>query len=84
MKKARIQYTLRNVPPRLDSLLRDKARRQRKSLNEVALEALNAGSGLGAGARYDDLDAFFGSWIADRAVDAALRDQRRVDEGLWR
>lgn len=81
MKKASKQYTIRDVPPAVDALLREKARRQNKSLNQVALEALSGGTGVQA--HYDDLDGFFGSWIADAAVDEALKDQRRIDEGLW-
>jgi len=81
MKKACKQYTIRSVPASVDALLRDKARRQDKSLNQVALEALSGGAGIQE--RYEDLDGFFGSWVTDAAVDKALKDQRRIDEGLW-
>ena len=84
MKKAPRQYTIRKVPPSVDSVLREKARRQGRSLNEVALEALKTGAGVGAEVRYHDLDGVFGSWIEDRAVDEALKDQRRIDENLWK
>ena len=84
MRKQKKQYTIRSVPSPVDAVLRDKARRLHKSLNEVALEALQAGAGVVAAARYDDLDSFFGSWTADAAVDLALADQRKVDEGLWK
>lgn len=81
MKNTSRQYTIRSVPAAVDALLRDKARRQHKSLNQVALEALSGGAGVQE--RYGDLDGFFGSWVADAAVDKALADQRRVDENLW-
>lgn len=84
MKKSRTQYTIRNVPPPLDAALRERARRQGRSLNAVALEALRSSAGVSAAVRYADLDAFFGSWVKDKAVDQALADQRQVDEGLWR
>lgn len=84
MKKAGKQYTLRDVPAPVDRALRGKARRQGRSLNSVALEALTSGAGVAAAARYQDLDSFFGSWVADKAVDAALEAQRRVDQRLWR
>lgn len=83
MKKASHQYTIRSVPASVDAVLREKARRQHKSLNQVALEALSGGAGVQAEERYDDLDGFFGSWIADKTVDQALADQRRIDEGIW-
>lgn len=81
MKKSRKQYTIRSVPAAVDMILREKARRQRKSLNQVALEALSGGAGVQE--LYRDLDGFFGSWVADAAVDKALEDQRRIDAGLW-
>lgn len=83
MKNASKQYTIRQVSADVDRALRRTARRLGKSLNQVALEALSRGAGLEAAARHSDLDAFFGSWVADRAVDEALEDQRRVDKGLW-
>lgn len=83
MKNARRQYTIRSVPAAVDAVLREKAKRQGKSLNQVALDALSSGAGVQAQSRYCDLDGFFGSWIADQAVDKALEDQRRIDEGLW-
>src|SRR6185369_11229890 len=44
---AGMQYTLRNVPGAVDEALRRRAREQHKSLNEVAVEALAEGLGLG-------------------------------------
>jgi hypothetical protein len=34
--------------------------------------------------RQRDLSDLVGSWIADPELDAALADQRRIDEDLWR
>ena len=80
-----VQYTLRNVPPELDAALRERARRESRSLNEVALEALRRDVGLlGERPRKRDLSSFAGTWVEDPAVDDALADQRRVDERLRR
>ena len=55
-----MQYTLRNVPKKLDQALRRKAKAEGKSLNTVAVELLQQGLGLsGQPRRYDDLDEFF-------------------------
>jgi hypothetical protein len=80
-----MQYTLRNVPPQLDEALRSKAREERKSLNEVTLEALLVGTGLaGQPIRHRDLSDIAGSWISDPETDKVLQEQRRIDPELWR
>ena len=84
-KKQRIQYTIRDIPAIVNDALQQKARRSGKSLNSIARDALTKEAGLEGQARlYHDLDAFFGSWIEDPAVDKALSDQRKIDKNLWR
>ncbi len=62
----RIQYTIRSIPPTVDSKLREHAKRTGKSLNEVAVEALKAGAGVsGKPVTYTELDSIFGAGIAD-------------------
>jgi len=79
-----MQYTIRNVPGHVDAALRDKAREQGKSLNEVAVEALARGFGLGqAQIRQRDLSDIAGSWKKDPAFDRAIAAQDTVDEEMW-
>ena len=79
-----MQYTLRNVPEELDHALRERARREGRSLNEVALEALKVALGLSDEALVRrDLGDVAGTWIEDSQVEAALADQRQIDEDLW-
>lgn len=78
------QYTIRNVPSRLDRALRKKAAERGVSLNTLVVQALESEAGLGAEPKvYDDLDEFFGTWVEDKAVDRALAEQRRVDPRDW-
>ncbi len=78
------QYTIRNVPMSVDRALRRKAAEHKVSLNAVVLRALEAEAGVGPTPReHHDLDSFFGTWIADRKVDRALAEQRRVDPADW-
>ena len=80
-----MQYTIRGIPPAVDSALRERARAAGTSLNEAAVEALAEGSGMaGAPRKRRDLGDVAGSWRIERAVESALADQDRVDEGLWR
>jgi len=80
-----MQYTIRNVPDYLDAALRVRAREQGKSLNEVAVEVLARGFGLGEGrTRQRDLSDVAGSWKKDPAFDRAIAAQDTVDEEMWR
>jgi len=78
------QYTIRNVPPRLDRALRQKAEERGISLNTLVVRVLEAEVGLSPPRRtYDDLDDLFGTWVHDKAVDRALVEQRKVDPKDW-
>ena len=80
-----MQYTIRGIPPAVDEAAREKARAEGRSLNEVAVEALAEGLGLGASdVVRRDLGDVVGTWRKDAAAEAALADQDRVDEALWK
>lgn len=80
-----MQYTIRNVSSVIDRALRERAKREGKSLNEVATEALARGLDLeGQPVRRRDLSAIAGSWVRDREVERALDEQRKIDPELWR
>jgi hypothetical protein len=80
-----MQYTLRNIPAAVDARLRQRARQQRKSLNEVAIEALAdaTGESLEPVVRRD-LSDIAGTWVADPAMDEIFEDLRRVDPEEWK
>lgn len=80
-----MQYTIRNVPKRLDAALRQVAREQSKSLNEVTIDALARGAGLSEEpTRRRDLSDIAGSWREDPAFDAAVAEQDMIQPDLWR
>lgn len=80
-----MQYTIRNVPDDLDAALRRKAREQGKSLNDVAVEALAHGAGLGEQRRRQrDLADIAGTWRKDAAFDEAIAAQDTMYAELWR
>ncbi|MDH3625710.1 MAG: Arc family DNA-binding protein [Myxococcales bacterium] len=80
-----MQYTIRNLPARLDKLIRKRAKEEGKSLNTVVLEALMEAFGLrGSVSARRDLSKLAGSWVEDVAVDEALRAQRCIDDEMWR
>jgi organic radical activating enzyme len=51
----------------------------------VTTEALRRGSGTGGEPlRHRNLRDLAGTWREDRDFDAAIRDQHRIDEHLWK
>ena len=80
-----VQYTIRRVPASVDRMLRERARTEGKSLNEAAIEALQAGLGLSEDpVEFDDLDDLIGTWQHDPDTDQALADQDVVELEPWR
>lgn len=80
-----MQYTLRKVPRIVDRALREMARREGRSLNDVALEALARGCGVGESpVRHRDVSDIAGTWQEDPAFDEAIAEQDVVDEDLWK
>jgi plasmid stability protein len=84
MEERRKQYTIRAVPDHVDAVIRERARRYGKSMNAVALEALERGLGVAAETpRFHDLDHVAGSWVQDAEFDRAIREMDVVDDELW-
>lgn len=80
-----MQYTMRRIPPALDAAIRQRARREGRSLNEVALAALAQGLGFDQERVVRrDVSDIVGTWKRDAAAEAALRAQDRVDRELWK
>ena len=78
------QMTLRRIPDKVNRKLREVARREAKSLNRVALEALEKGLGMAEEAvEYHDLDDLAGTWIRDAEFDKVIEELERVDPELW-
>lgn len=80
-----MQYTMRGIPPALDAAIRQRARLEGKSLNQVALELAALAQGLGfdrsrVGRRA--VSDIVGTWKRDAALEAALLTQDRVDDEL--
>lgn len=82
----KIQYTIRNIPPATDRVLRKRARQTGKSFNHTVVETINRqlfGNSMPA-AEADNFDWLYGSMALDADFDEAIRDQSSIDEKLWR
>ena len=79
------QYTIRAVPAAIDKKLRRQAKRESKSLNAVAVEALCRGLEISlTPVEHTDLDFLIGSWHEDPSFDRAIADFDRIDEEAWK
>jgi hypothetical protein len=84
---AGMQYTLRNIPKEVDTALRRRAKRQGRSLNEVALEALSMGAGVPVNSdgqvKYRDLSDIAGTYVHDPGFEEALKEMDQIDPEDW-
>ena len=82
--------TLRNLPPELARIIRQRAHEQRMSLNKAVISLLEESLEVRGQQRglppYHDLDALAGSWTEDEAsaFEQALARQRAIDPELWK
>jgi hypothetical protein len=80
-----MQYTLRKVPREVDKALRQKAKKEGRSLNEIAIEALSRGAGIESPVtKNHDLDFAVGTWVDDPELEKAINDQWRIDPEAWK
>jgi len=85
MKNMHIQYTLRKVPKQIDQALRQRAKEEQRSLNEVTIEVIERGLGIrGNPIRHHDLDDLIGTWIDDPKFDQAIEEMDQIDSDLWK
>lgn len=81
----RVQYTLRQVPAAIDRALREKARKEKRSLNETTIQVLKTGLEIGGTPPvHKDLDFMIGTWVEDAAFEEAIRSQDQIDPELWK
>jgi hypothetical protein len=84
---AGMQYTVRNIPSAVDKKLRAKARAEGKSLNRIALEALELAAGIsrnGKPIKYRDLSDLAGTWVEDPVFEEIRKEHDRIDPEMWR
>ncbi len=79
-----MQYTIRGIPEALDFGLRQYAKAESKSLNQVLIDMLATGLGIFRKTpRNEDLLALAHTWVEDPEADKALAEMRTIDEDLW-
>lgn len=77
-----IQYTIRGIPPEVDSALRGRAAQRKQSLNQFIVDELTKVTG--ACRRRADFSDVVGRWTADPAFDDIAVSQRQIDPDNWK
>ena len=80
------QYTLRGIPEALDTAIRERARREKKSINRTVTDILAEALGVeSTGAKERECPALAGDSRAAevRALEAALAPFEQIDESEW-
>ena len=76
--------TIRDIPEQLESALREKARSEGKTIDQVALDAISAAVGVASNAKKRDLSDLAGTWVEDPQFDQIMREQDRIDPEMWK
>lgn len=79
--------TVRGVEPEISEALKRAARQRGVSVNQFVLNTLKDQLGLGQRkTEHHDLDHFFGTWTQEEheRVMKSVRQQRRIDQELWK
>ncbi|MHB1158200.1 MAG: FitA-like ribbon-helix-helix domain-containing protein [Phycisphaerales bacterium] len=81
-----MRYDVRNIPPAVDKVLRARARREGKSLNQVVLETLSRVSPVSGAAsgKKRDLSRYAGTWRPDRECERVLDEFNEIDPDIWK
>lgn len=81
--------TVRNLPPELARVIRQKAKKEKAILNRTVISLLEKATGLvkpRTEEAHTDLDRFFGCISKQEAdkLEEAIREQRQIELEMWR
>ena len=81
--------TVRNLPPAVAKAVKEKARKEKLSLNKAIVKLLEEATGTDPGKKkavHHDLDHLGGTWSDAEYQEfmAALREQRQIDPEMWK
>lgn len=81
---ATIQYTIRNIPPSVDKVIRKRSKQSGKSFNQTVVELLSLQTfGTTKIPSDNNFDWLFNKNTLDEPFDEAIESMSRVDKKLW-
>ena len=80
----KIQYTIRNIPPAVDNVIRKRSKQSGKSFNQTVVDLLSLQTFGTIKPRFDNnFDWLYDKNTLDESFDEAIDDLSQVDKKLW-
>ncbi|HTE57535.1 MAG TPA: hypothetical protein VK694_02235 [Verrucomicrobiae bacterium] len=81
---SKIQYTIRNIPPAVDTVIRKRSQQSGKSFNQTVVDLLSLQTfGTTEIPLDNNFDWLYNKNTLDESFDEAIEDLSQVDEKLW-
>jgi hypothetical protein len=80
----KIQYTIRNIPPAVDRVIKKRSKQSGRSFNQTVVDLLSLQTfGTTTPPSDDNFDWLFGANTLDEAFDEAIKDLSKIDKTIW-
>ena len=81
---ANIQYTIRNIPPSVDKVIRKRSQQSGQSFNQTVVDLLTLQTFGTTDPKPDtDFNWLYGQNTLDESFDDTIQNLSQVDEKLW-
>lgn len=81
----RIQYTIRNIPPAVDMVIRKRSKQTGKSFNQTVVDLLSLQTfGITEPLNEQDFEWLYNRNTLDASFDEAIKNMSQIDQKLWR
>jgi hypothetical protein len=81
---SKIQYTIRNIPPAVDNVIRKRSKQSGKSFNQTVVDLLSLQTfGTTTPSSDENFDWLYNKNTLDKSFDEAVENLSQVDEKLW-
>lgn len=80
----KIQYTIRNIPPAVDRVIRKRSQQTGKSFNQTVVDILSLQTfGTTTPKAEADFDWLYNQKTLDETFDETIKDLAQIDKKLW-
>lgn len=80
----KIQYTIRNIPPSVDKVIRKRSQESGKSFNQTVVDILSLQTFGTTNPKVDtNFDWLYNQNTLDDAFDETVKDISQIDKKLW-